>query len=162
MRETRLVRVVARIEVAVNVESTSTHAESGGAQVGGNRSRVRQDLIQAANDLPMSMDVPEVLERDHELECELDIRVGRVIDGGPHVLSFCEDERQPESLVVVLRQVGRTRDLEHALRVSAERHVGVVRFLELGACERADRLEHPEPLLIEAARSSAHKALVEE
>jgi hypothetical protein len=57
------------------------------------------------NDLSRRVDVPEVLESDDELECELEVVVGRPVDGCSHVLLLGKDERQPESLVVVFRQV---------------------------------------------------------
>ena len=52
-------------------------------------------------------------------------------------------------------------DREHPLRVAPTNAVGLARLLEALGCKLADRLEHPEPLLIEAAGSAPEQALVE-
>ena len=66
---------------------------------------------------------PEVLERDRELERELDIRAGRPVEGGAHVVPLGQSQGNLERLVFLLRQVRRTCDCEHPLGVSPARRV---------------------------------------
>ena len=82
------------------------------------------------------------------------------------ILPLGESELLPERLVVVLGEVRREGDLEHPVGVPAADvsclDRGLDRGLELLDRELANRLEHPEALLAEAARPSPHEALVEE
>ncbi len=105
-REAFLVGGVAGLEVSCDVQSPAADAEGAGSQ--GRRDLVghREQPIEPAEDFLGRMGIPEVLERDEQLERELDVVVRRPVQGCSHVVALGEDERELERLIVFLRQMG--------------------------------------------------------
>ncbi len=118
--------------------------------------------MSALDTLRRRVRAPEVLERDRELEAELGIVLGAPVERGSEVVPL--REREHPAGTATSSSSERCADegnLEHPLGVAAADVGCLARGVELLDREFADRLEHPEALLAEAARPSPHEALVE-
>ena len=121
-----------------------------------------QQLTEPVLPFVRSVGDPEVLERDCQLERELQVGVGGPIERSAHVVPLGEDDRDLEGLILVLRQVRVSSDRNMRSALSPAARVSILRLRETLGRERANRLEHPVTLLAEPACAAAEKALVEQ
>ncbi|MDQ3379814.1 MAG: hypothetical protein M3546_05770 [Actinomycetota bacterium] len=121
-----------------------------------------EELADPAHPLEWAGRDPEVLERDHQLEPELDVVLRGPVEGSSKILAFGQSDLDVECGRVVAAEPGFLRDGEHPLSVAPPGVGGVIGCLEPLGRELADRLEHPETLLSKLPFPAPHEALVEE
>jgi hypothetical protein len=101
---------------------------------------------------------PERVQRDHDAQREDDVAaLRRPVDRCAQIVLLRNHDLEALAEIGRVRaQVGRLRQAQEELGVSAAKILFLARFCEPLACELADRLEHPET----ACFSHAHEALV--
>jgi hypothetical protein len=157
-----LVWPIAQIEAPQGVQRTAAEPESAGHHCRRDAAGAWEQPIQSDQNLLEGVEVPEVLEGHQQLEGELEVVLGGPVEACSHVVPLGQHDRKLERLVILLRQMGRSSDLEHPHGMVSLHIVCLARLQKPLRGELADRLEHPVALLVEATDTSADEALVEE
>ncbi len=149
------------VVLARQIRRSAVDPERLRAQLGRNRFRQVEQATEPAHALLGTGRVPDVLERDGDLETQLWVVLFRPIERGSEIVTF-RQTRGDVRLHIVLAQVRRAGDREHPLRMPYANLVRLVRLLEPLRSELADRLEQPEPLVSDTFGPPAHEALVKQ
>ena len=138
-----------RVRISGQVRGSGENTKRTGSQPDRKLARTIEELGRALGSLGRGVSNPEALERNREFQSELGITRSSPVERGTEVVALGQARRKIERLVVVLTQMRFGSNREHPLRVSVPTHRGFPGALELLERELADRLEHPESLLVQ-------------